>query len=66
MLSVGIPSSAFNLVSLFGIKSSVNFLYWMTLVVLPINSMINPILNTSKIGTLSEYLWSKLKGQIYN
>ena len=61
-----IPSSVFHLVSVFGIKFSVNLLYWMTLVVLPINSMINPILfNTSKIGTLKEYLWSRLKGQIH-
>ena len=60
-----IPSSVFYLVSISGVRSSINLLYWMTLVVLPINSMINPILfNTPKIETLREYLWSRLKGQI--
>ena len=61
-----LPSSVFHLVSVFGIKSPVYLLYWMTLLVLPINSMINPILfNTSKIESLRKYLWSRLKGQIH-
>ena len=61
-----IPSAVFCLVSVFGIKSSVNLLYFMILIVLPINSMINPIFfNISKILSLREYLWSRLKGQIH-
>ena len=45
-----IPSSIYYLISVFDIKSPVAFLYWITLVVLPINSMINPIIfNLSKI-----------------
>ena len=45
-----IPSSIFHLVSVFDIKSPVTLLYWITLVVLPINAMINPIIfNLPKI-----------------
>ena len=45
-----IPSSLFHLVSIFDLKSSVDLLYWITLVILPLNSMINPIIfNLSKI-----------------
>ena len=45
-----IPSSIFYLVSVFDIKASVALLYWITLVILPTNAMINPIIfNFSKI-----------------
>ena len=45
-----IPSSIFYIVSVFDIKTLVALLYWITLVILPINAMINPIIfNFSEI-----------------
>ena len=45
-----IPSSIFYIVSVFNINSPVALLYWITLVILPINAMINPIIfNFSEI-----------------
>ena len=51
-----IPTSAFYLVSAFGEEVPVVWLYWITLVVLPINSMVNPILfNLSEIRSKINY-----------
>ena len=45
-----IPSSIFYLVSIFDIKFPAALLYWITLVILPINALINPIIfNLSKM-----------------
>ena len=39
-----IPTSCFYLVSLFVEQFPMSVLYWITLVILPVNSMLNPIL----------------------
>ena len=55
-----IPSSMFYLVSIFIEKFPVFWLYWITLIVLPLNSMINPfIFHLSDIKACSKVVLSK-------
>ena len=58
-----IPSSIFYLVSVFVEKFPVFWLYWITLIVLPLNSMINPfIFHLSDIQTCPKVILSKILG----
>ena len=57
-----IPSSIFYLVSVFIEKFPVFWLYWITLIVLPLNSMINPfIFHLSDIKACPKVVLSKIR-----
>ena len=57
-----IPSSIFYLVSVFVEKFPVFWLYWITLIVLPLNSMINPfIFHLSDIKSCQKVILSKIR-----